>query len=30
MAIEDAAALATTLQDARGQNDLPRVLHVFE
>lgn len=30
MAIEDAAALATTLQDARGQKDLNRVFRVFE
>lgn len=30
MAIEDAAALATALQDARGQPDLARVLRVFE
>lgn len=30
MAIEDAAALATTLQDARDQKDLTRVLRVFE
>ena len=30
MAIEDAAALATALQDAWGQTDLPRVLRVFE
>jgi salicylate hydroxylase len=30
MAIEDSAALVTALQDARGQNDLARVLRVFE
>lgn len=30
MAIEDAAGLATALQDAQGQTDLARVLHVFE
>lgn len=30
MAIEDAATLATALQDARGQTDLARVLRVFE
>lgn len=30
MAIEDAVALATALQDAWGQTDLPRVLCVFE
>lgn len=30
MAVEDAAALATALHNAKGQNDLPRVLRVFE
>jgi len=30
MAIEDAAALATALQDAWDHNDLPRVLRIFE
>lgn len=30
MAVEDAAALATALQDVRSHSDLVRVLHVFE
>jgi hypothetical protein len=30
MAIEDAAALATALQDARGSTDLARVIRIFE
>jgi salicylate hydroxylase len=30
MAVEDAAALATALEDTRGEGDLARVLRVFE